>query len=341
MDRQAVSRQPTNKAMAEPSSKSEYLLGVDVGGTKILTGVFNQQLKCLGRTKVSTKAERGQEAVIERIARCIMDAVDECDLSLKQVKGIGIGVPAPVDPETGKVIFAPNLKWEDVPLKKDLEKLLDVPVFVDNDCNICTLGVYETELNPKPRNLVGIFLGTGIGAGLIIDGKLFPGFNRTAGEIGHMVIQVGGPKCGCGNKGCFEALASRSAIFRQIQTAVKEGQKTVLTEMLGEDLNDLRSGDLRKAIRRGDKFVERVVEEAAEYTGIAVANVINFLNPDTIVLGGGVIDALEDEMMAIITETAKDYAMPGTTKGVEIIASKLADDAGITGGAVLAKLKTK
>jgi glucokinase len=106
-------------------------------------------------------------------------------------------------------------------------------------------------------------------------------------------------------------------------------------------LNDLRSGDLRKAIKRGDKFVERIVEEAAEYTGIAVANVINFLNPDVIVLGGGVIDALEDEMMAIIIETATDYAMPGTAKGVEIKATKLADDAGITGGAVLAKLKTK
>jgi len=218
---------------------------------------------------------------------------------------------------------------------------LDVPVFVDNDCNVCTLGVYEVELEAKPRYLVGIFLGTGIGAGLILEGKPFSGFNRTAGEIGHMVLEVGGPKCACGNRGCFEALAGRTSIFRKIQNAVKDGQKTLLTEMLGADLDNLRSGDLRKAIKRGDKFVEKVIEEAAEYTGIAVANVINLINPEMVVLGGGLIDALEDEMMAIIVETAQDYAMSGTYKGIEIIASKLGDDAGIVGAAVLARRQTK
>ena len=156
-----------------------------------------------------------------------------------------------------------------------------------------------------------------------------------------MVIEVGGPKCGCGNKGCFEALASRTAIFRRIQAGIKDGQKTILTDLLGDDLEDMRSGDLRKAIRRGDKFVEKVIEEAAEYTGIAVANIINLLNPEVIVLGGGVMDALEDEMLAIIIETAHDCAMQGTDKGIDIIASKLGDDAGITGGAVLARRNTK
>jgi len=166
---------------------------------------------------------------------------------------------------------------------------------------------------------------------------LYSGFNRTAGEIGHMVLEVGGPKCGCGNKGCFEALASRTAIFRRIKEAVKEGQKTILTEMLGPDLEDLRSGDLRKAIKRGDKFVEHIIEEAAEYTGIAVANLINVFNPEVIVIGGGLMEQLEDEMLAIIIETALDYAMPGTAKGIDIIATRLGDDAGITGGAVLAR----
>jgi glucokinase len=176
---------------------------------------------------------------------------------------------------------------------------------------------------------------------LILDGKLYGGFNRTAGELGHMVIQVGGPKCGCGNNGCFEALASRTAIFREIQRAVKEGGRTVLTEMLGDNLADLKSGDLRKALRKGDKLVEKVVESAAEYTGIAVANLINVFNPEVVVVGGGVIDALEDEMMSIIVETALDYAMPGTTQGIEIVATKLGDFAGITGGAVLARQRTK
>ena len=156
-----------------------------------------------------------------------------------------------------------------------------------------------------------------------------------------MVLEVGGPKCGCGNKGCFEALASRTAIFRRIQNAVKDGQKTVLTDMLGDGLDDLRSGDLRKALKKGDKLVEKVIEEAAEYTGIAVGNVINLINPEYVVLGGGVIDALEDEMMSIIVETARDYAMEGTSKGVEIVPSRLGDHAGITGAAVLAREGSK
>ena len=325
--------------MAETSK--DFLVGVDLGGTKILAGVFDDKLNCLGRAKMSTKSQRGPAAVIDRVARCIQDAIDECDLEPKQVRGVGIGAPGASDPETGRVIFAPNLVWEDVPLKKNLEKLIQIPVFVENDCNVQTLGVYERELKGKPRHMVGIFLGTGIGAGLILDGKLFSGFNRTAGEIGHMVLEVGGPKCGCGSRGCFEALASRTAIFRRIQAGVKDGQKTVLTEMLGDDIEDMRSGDLRKAVRRGDKFIEKVIEEAAEYTGIAVANIINLINPEVVVLGGGVIDALEDEMLAIIVETAHDYAMQGTDKGITIVASKLGDDAGITGGAVLAKRGTK
>lgn len=326
--------------MAE-AAKSDLFVGVDLGGTKILAGVFSPQLKLLQTAKLSTKSNRGFAAVVDRVAKCVRDAVDEADMNLKQVRAIGIGAPGAIEPETGEVIFAPNLQWKDAPLKKELEKQLEIPVFVENDCNACALGVQEVELKGRTRNLLGIFLGTGIGGGLIIDGKVYRGFNGTAGELGHMVIQVGGPKCGCGNNGCFEALASRTALFREIQTRVKAGEKTILTELLGGELDDLKSGDLRKAIRKGDKLVEKVVEGAAEYTGIAVANLINILNPEVVVLGGGVIDALEDEMMSIIVETALDYAMPGTTKGIEILASKLGDNAGITGGAVLARQRAK
>ena len=327
--------------MAE-SSKSDYIVGVDLGGTKILSGVFTNSLECIGTTKLSTKAQRGLDAVVERISRCVQDAVDEADLSLKQIAGVGIGAPGAVDFEAGTVIFAPNLDgWKDVPLKKELEKVLGTPVFVENDGNVAVLGVHAAELKAKPRNVIGIFVGTGIGGGLIVNGELYSGFCHTAGEIGHMVLEVDGPKCGCGNKGCFEALASRTAIFQQIKAGIKDGQKTLLTEMLGDDLADLRSGDLRKAIRRGDKFVDRIIEDAAEYIGIATANFINIFNPEVVVLGGGVIAALEDEMMGVIVETATDYAMPGTMKGVEIIASKLGDDAGITGAAVLARKQAK
>jgi glucokinase len=327
--------------MAEANSKADYLVGVDLGGTKILAGVFTNSLKCVGRSKMSTKAERGPAAVIDRIAHCVQDAVDECDLDIKQVKGVGIGAPGSVDPDNGRVIFAGNLGWKDISLKKELEKQLQLPVFLQNDCNVCALGVHEVELEGRPRTLVGIFLGTGIGGGIILDGKLFLGYNRTAGEVGHMVLEVNGPKCTCGNRGCWEALASRSALFRQVQEAVKDGQKTVLTEMLGNDLKDLRSGDLRKAIRQGDKFVEHIVEEAAKYTGIAVANLINVINPEVIVIGGGLMDALENEMMPTVIESAREHAFPGSDKGIKILPSKLGDDAGITGGAVLARKETK
>lgn len=323
--------------MAANSLREEYVVGVDLGGTKILAGVFDPHLKCIGRSKVSTKAYRGSEAVLGRIARAVREAVDESNLSIEQIRSIGIGAPGAVDPESGNVLFAPNLDWRHIPMRKALEKELKVPVFAGNDGNLCALGVYVVELGGKPDSMLGLFLGTGIGAGIIVGGKLHTGFHGMAAEIGHMTLSVGGPKCSCGNQGCFEALAGRQALFRKIQSAVKEGQKTLLTEMLGPELVDMRSGDLRKAIRRGDKFVERIVQEAAEYTGIAVANLINIFNPEVVMLGGGLIDALEDEMMAIIMATAHDYVFPGMDKGVEIAASKLGDDAGIVGAAVLAR----
>jgi glucokinase len=323
------------------NDKKDFLIGVDLGGTKILAGVFDAKFDLKGTSKLSTKANRGVDAVIERIARCVNEAVDECDLKLSQVRGIGVGAPGAVDAESGRVIFAPNLpEWKDVALKKALEKQLDVPVFLGNDCNVCTLGVFDQEFKTKPRHMVGIFIGTGIGGGLILNGELYCGRNLTAGEIGHMVIEVDGPKCGCGNRGCLEALASRTAIFRRIEAAVKDGQETILTDMLGKNLTDMRSGDLRKAIRKGDKFVAEVVEDAAEYAGIGVANLINILNPEVVVLGGGLIEALENEMMSAITKSAKAHVMSGTMEGIKIEASKLGDHAGITGAAVLARRST-
>ena len=328
--------------MPEASTKNGFVIGVDLGGTKIFSGVFDSALECVATTKVSTKPQRGPEAVIERIVRSVQDAVDEADLDMKQIGAVGIGAPGAVDGESGSVIFAPNLTgWKDVPLKKELEKHLGVPVVVENDANVSVVGVHEAELKGKPRSVVGIFVGTGIGGGLILNGELYSGFNHTAGEIGHMVIDVNGPKCGCGNKGCFEALASRTAIFQRIKAGIKDGEKTLLTEMLGDDLEDLRSGDLRKAIRRGDKFVAKVIEQTAEYIGIGVANLVNIIGPEVVVLGGGVMEALADEMMSVIIKTSKEHAMPGTLKGVEIVASKLGDNAGITGAAVLARRAAK
>jgi glucokinase len=327
--------------MGTEGARKNKIIGVDFGGTKIMAGVFDEKLECLGITKLSTKADRGASAVVERIARCVTDAADECDLTLDDVKAIGIGAPGAVDPERGTVIFAPNLSWENVLLQKQLEKKLGIPVFLENDCNVAALGVYEHELKAKPTHMVGIFMGTGIGAGLILNRELYTGFNKTAGEIGHMVLEREGPKCGCGKRGCFEALASRTAIFQKIQSAVREGQKTVLVDLLGPELTDMRSGHLRKAIRRDDKFVQKVVQDAARYAGIAVGNIINLINPEVVIMGGGVVEALEDEIMPIIEKTALECALPGTARGIQIVATHLADNAGIIGAAVLARRMVK
>ena len=158
--------------MPEDNGRAGYLVGVDLGGTKILGGVFDASLRLLGSTKVSTKAQRGPEFVIERIARCVQDTVDEVDLSLKDVRGIGVGAPGAVDGETGTVIFAPNLDWREVPLQQQLEKLIGLPVFVENDCNIAALGVYVAELKSKPRHLLGIFIGTGITGGAALAKRM-------------------------------------------------------------------------------------------------------------------------------------------------------------------------
>jgi len=327
--------------MGSAASKPAYYAGVDLGGTKIMTGIFDADLELIGFAKMTTKAHRGPEAVINRVVRCIEDAMDESDLQMNQLRAIGIGAPGGVDPQSGRVIFAPNLGWKNINLKIELEERLKIPVSVENDCNISTIGVHEKEFEGKPRHLVGIYIGTGIGGGLVLDGHLYSGHNRTAGEIGHMVIDVNGPACGCGNRGCFEALASRTALFNQLREAVKRGEKTILTDMLGPELEGLRSRGLRKAIRQNDKLVESLVRQAAHYTGIAVGNLINILNPELVVLGGGIIEALDEEMMPIISKTAQSHILSGTGKGVEITQTQLADNAGIFGGGVLARRLVK
>ncbi len=325
-----------------PEANGEaYYIGVDLGGTKILAGVFDQKLQQVGSMKFSTKAQRGAAAVTDRVARCVLDAIDESDLAPKQVRGVGIGVPGAVDPDKGEVIFAPNLGWKGEEVVKELQKRLNMPVFLENDCHVSMLGIYEQELKRKPKHVLGVFIGTGIGGGMVIHGEPYYGHAHTAGEVGHMVIDVNGPKCACGNRGCFEAMASRSALFRCVEAAVKDGKETLLTEMLGKDLKDMRSGHLRKAINRGDKLVAKIVEDAAEHTGVAVANLSNVFNPEVVVLGGGVIEALADEMMPTIVKVAKEHVLPGTFRNGQIIASKLGDDAGITGAAVLARDRTR
>lgn len=314
------------------------VIGVDMGGTKILAAVVNAEGKILGTAKIPTKADKGASVVIDRIAHCIQKAVDKSRVARESIRAVGIGAPGPLDPGTGVVIFAPNLGWTDVPLKTELENRVGIPTFVDNDVNVGTLGEHAFGAGKGVSTLVGIFVGTGIGGGIIMNGELFHGASKTAGEIGHIIVKAGGPRCGCGRRGCLEALASRTAITRQLQRAiVKKGKKSILPSLTGGDLKLIRSGVLAKALRRNDKLTVKVFKKATKYLGIGIASIVNFLNPEMIVLGGGVVEALDDSFLDAIADVVEAYALPNTLSGVQIVKARLGDDAGILGAAALAR----
>lgn len=318
------------------------VIGVDMGGTKILAAVVDAEGRILANAKIPTKADKGATAVIDRIASCIQKAIDKSRVAPQSIQAVGIGAPGPLDPETGIVIFAPNLGWKDVLLKVELETRTGIPTFVDNDVNVGTLGEHTFGAGQNVQNLVGIFVGTGIGGGIIMNGGLFHGASKTAGEIGHIIVKAGGPRCGCGTRGCLEALASRTAMTKQFQRAIlKKGKKSILSDLTGGDLALIRSGTLAKAIRAGDKLTLKVLKKATKYLGVGIGSIVNFLNPEMIVLGGGVVEALDDTFLDNIRNAAEKYALPNTLSGVRIVSAKLGDDAGILGAAALARQRFK
>ena len=316
----------------------DYVVGVDMGGTKILAAVINAKGEIVQQAKTATKPKKGADEVIKRITRCIVEAIGGAELKPSQIRAIGIGSPGPLDPETGVIIFAPNLGWSNVPLKAELEANLSIPTFVDNDVNVGTLGEYAFGAGRGVKNLVGIFVGTGIGGGIILDGKLFHGVNKTAGEVGHMIVKANGPRCGCGNFGCLEAVASRTAITKELQKAIlKKGKKSILTKLNDGKLDQIRSQAIAKAVKRGDKPTIKVMQRAGKYLGISVASIVHFLNPEMVVLGGGVIEAMGDSLLEPIRQAAAKYALPTTMDGVHIVEATLGDNAGVIGASVLAR----
>ncbi len=317
------------------------VIGVDMGGTKILSAVIDAEGNILGTAKVSTKAGRGAIAVIDRIANCIQRAVDKSGVDAASIQAVGIGAPGPLDPATGVVIFAPNLGWRDVPLKTELEARTGFPTFVDNDVNVGTLGEHVFGAGRGIQSVVGIFVGTGIGGGIILQGELFHGASKTAGEIGHIIVKAGGPRCGCGTRGCLEAIASRTAMTKQFRKAIlKKGKKSVLSELTGGDLSAIRSGVLAKAVRLNDALTLKVLKKVTKYLGIGIGSIVNFLNPEMIVLGGGVVEALDDTFLDGIRAATKKYSLPNTLEGVQIVRAELGDNSGILGAAALARQRS-
>jgi len=326
------------QSLIAKTDSEKYVVGVDMGGTKILAAIITGDGTILSRAKTATKAHKDPTQVIDRIAACINKAIKQAGLSKASIQSVGIGAPGPLDPKDGVIIFAPNLNWYNVPLKKELESRLNIPTFLDNDVNVGTVGEFTHGAGQGANSLVGIFVGTGIGGGIILNGKLFHGTNKTAGEIGHIIVKANGPKCNCGNSGCLEAISSRTAITKKIRKAVlKQGRKSHILELNDGNLDNIRSKTLAKAGASGDKVTIEVIRRTAKYLGIGIASVVNFLNPEMIILGGGVVEALNDEFIKRIRKFAKAYALPNTMDGIEIVTAKLGDDAGVIGASVLAR----
>jgi glucokinase len=321
----------------------ELAVGVDLGGTKILAAVVADSGEVLARDKMRTRVERGASEVLERIAKCIRKAMEKSPIGEEKILAVGIGAPGPLNPDTGVLEAPPNLTgWKNVPLKAVLEERLGMQVFVENDVNVGTWGEYRKGAGVGVNDLVGIFIGTGIGGGLILNGSLYRGFNKTAGEVGHITLRPDGPECGCGKRGCYEALAGRLGVVRRIAELAEEkkGKSPILDEAEGDPLA-IRSQMLAKGWREGDPCVRKALTEMCEHTGIVIGSLINFLNPELFVLGGGVIGALGDEFIPLIDKYARAHAFENAARNVRICPAMLGDDAGVIGAALLALERRK
>ena len=306
-----------------------------MGGTKILASVLNSKKGIIARQKKPTNISSGTKNYVKDIANIIAKVVVDSKLKKENITAVCLGIPGTVNPHTGVIDFAPNLGIKNYKMKSELEKLIPYPVLMENDVNLGALGIKNYGVGKKSKNMLAVFLGTGIGGGLIFDGKIFRGSNFVAGEIGHMLVRKNGPKCGCGKKGCFEALASRTAIVNHIINDVKKSKKKSVLSDLIKSNQRIKSGALRIAVDKKDKVVISRITEACEIIGDILGSVSNLINFDMIVLGGGVIEALEAFMMPIIREEYRNHVLDASAKGVKIVASKLGDDAAIYGGLAL------
>lgn len=318
------------------------VIGVDLGGTKILAGVVSGDGALLGQSKRPTKPSIGVDGVIDRMAKTVREAIEAAGLKLSDVVGLGTGAPGPLDPDKGIVLHTPNLPWVNVPLAKMLSgRLDDLPVFIENDVNLGTYGECTFGAGKGAQDVVGIFVGTGIGGGLVLGGELRQGWRKACAEVGHMILLADGPVCGCGKRGCVEALASRTAIERDIWAGIKMGRESLIPQMLGSDSRErLTSGALAEAYRKGDPLVTEVLGRAQFYLGLLVASVVNFVDPELIILGGGVVEALGESFLAPIQAVAYQYFInQDGAKNVAIVPAKLGDNAALMGAAAYARTR--
>lgn len=314
----------------------DSVISIDMGGTKVLGCVVNSKDGIIARVKKPTDPTATRKKYVYQLVEAVYELIEETQISKKKIKAVCLGVPGTVNPLTGIIGLAPNLGLKNFNIKKMLEAEIPFPVLIENDVNLGALGIKTFGVGKKSKNMLAVFVGTGIGGGLIIDEKMYRGSNYVAGEIGHMLVEKNGPKCGCGRKGCFEAIASRTAIVNKIIKDIKSGKRSKLSKLVKSG-ERIRSKSLSNAVKSGDKVVRRRIKEGCEVIGETLASISNLLNLDMIVLGGGMIEALDFYMLPLIKKSFSEQVLNDSAKGLKIVASRLGDDAAIFGGIALAE----
>ncbi len=313
---------------------TSYWVGVDLGGTKILSGLFDQDMRLLARSKHPTSADGGPTAVMGRIVRGVEAVIQEAGIDAAHIRGMCIGVPGQVEVGTTRVRYAPNLEWRNVDLQPLFPEQWKWPIVIENDVRMGTYGEFTHGAARGARNVLGVFVGTGVGGGLILDGKLYTGFNGNAGEIGNLVVHW--------RRGTLlEQIAGRRFMMKRARDILDDAPKRVRKEWKGVNLQQVRSSQLAEFYLRDDPVAVKLVDDAARALGAAIGGVLNFLNPEIIVIGGGVTLALGDSFIERIWEIANRYTLPNVTDGVRCVMAALGDDAGITGCAAYAKAQLR
>ena len=318
--------------------KQNLIAGFDLGGTKMRAAILTASFKIISRAEAKTKDMADAKAGVARIAALVNEALDAARLQHPDATlgSLGLAVPGPIHPAKGLIYELPNIGWKNVPIARLMEKALGVPVRVINDVDAGILGEYHFGAAKNSRTAVGVFPGTGIGGGAVINGALLAADDISCMEIGHLPVVPDGPLCGCGQRGCLEAVAGRLAIAQEAASAAHRGAAPNLLKLAGTDIAQIRSRTLAKAIAAGDTVVEQIVRQAARHTGHAVAVAINLLAADCVVLGGGLVEAMPGLYLAEVEAAAKSRCMASFRDRVKILAAKLGDDAALLGAAKFA-----
>ena len=318
-----------------PLGPPRYVLGVDLGGTKISVGAMRSSGgHAIALRSEPTRAEEGADAVVARIVAMLNGVMAEAGTTLgatrDQFAGVGIGSPGPLDRARGLVITTPNLGWHDFPLRDRVASAVRLPATLDNDANCATLGEWWVGAAVGGRNVVGMTIGTGIGGGLILDGRLYHGSSDAAGEIGHTSIDSTGRRCKCGNYGCLEAYASGPAIAERAREALAGGETSSMLALAGGNPAALTAQHVYEASKMGDPVAREVVRETARFIGTGLANLINIFNPDVVVLAGGVAQAGDDLFTPLRAEVHRRAFKPAVD-ACRIVPGALAGAAGVVG----------